>query len=54
MYGRTDMHSCGCIVDADGYVTMFCGPHRREMAAPLPEDLDGPDPWAEDEEEWGR
>jgi hypothetical protein len=43
-YGRTDMHYCGCIEDADGYVTVLCAQHRD---LELPEDLDGPEPWAE-------
>jgi hypothetical protein len=43
-YGRTDMHSCGCIENADGYVTVLCVMHRDFGLA---EDLDGPEPWAE-------
>jgi hypothetical protein len=37
-YGRTDMHSCGCIEGADGFITMSCGPHRMELRQEWPEE----------------
>jgi len=39
-YGRTDMHSCGCTEDADGYVTLFCARHRAETSKPFLDVLD--------------
>ena len=42
-YGRTDMHSCGCAEDVNGYVIEECAQHRD---LDLPDDPDGPEPWA--------
>jgi hypothetical protein len=47
-YGRTDMHYCGCVEDADGYITAFCTQHGGLYLPPAreEEDPDGPEPWA--------
>ena len=47
-YGRTDMLSCGCTEDADGYIATTCSQHGGLY---LPAASDEPEPWIGDDEE---